>query len=81
MAKYKRIGASGGVTIPADVRRDYGFVKGDGVSVTVEGGAIVIRKYTPSCFFCGDQAKKKFKGRYICIACAQEIAKEVCQDG
>ena len=78
--KYKKISKAGGLTIPADIRRDYDFAQGDAVSIVEDDGKLIIQKYNPECFFCGAHSVKKYKGRYICPKCVAAMVKEVGTD-
>lgn len=77
MSKFKRIGKSGGITIPAELRRDWGYTSGDAVEINPENGDLVIKKYVPKCFLCGSSENvKRFKGKDVCKSCIKELAKE-----
>lgn len=74
--RQKRIGQKGGLTLPADIRRDIGLDGGDGIDIEVDAaGKIIISKHTPTCIFCHEYATKKYKGREICDKCIQAIGK------
>ena len=75
--KFKTLNKVGGLTIPADIRRDLGIAQGAGFDISVEAGRIVLEKHTPTCIFCGEYATKKHADRDICTACAEQIAKGV----
>ncbi|MCL6560890.1 MAG: AbrB/MazE/SpoVT family DNA-binding domain-containing protein [Firmicutes bacterium] len=80
--KQKIIGKSGGLTIPADIRRLYSFQGGDAVDISVIDGQLVISPHTPRCIFCqGQENTGKYMGRHICRACVTAMAKEVGTDG
>lgn len=76
-AKFKKISKAGGLTIPADIRRDLGIAAGSGFDISIADGRIVLEKHTPTCIFCGEYATKKHAARDICEACARSIAKGV----
>ena len=46
----------------------------DALEIYVEGDTIMLRKYEPSCVFCGN-AKDiiHFKGKNVCSTCAREL--------
>jgi len=76
--RYKKISKGGAITIPSDIRREFGFNGGDGVSIRwTESGALIIEKSAEICFFCGGNEEcKKFWGRDICSICQETIANE-----
>lgn len=77
MNRFKKIGKAGGITIPAELRRDWNFNSGDAVEVSPKNGDLVIKKYVPKCFLCGSNENvKRFKGKDICKNCIKELAKE-----
>jgi transcriptional pleiotropic regulator of transition state genes len=80
--KHKVIGKGGGLTIPADIRREYNFLGGEAVDITVDDGRLVISPHTPRCMFCqGVENVGKYAGRYVCKACVARMGKEVGTDG
>ena len=49
---------------------------GDDIEIFVEGGTIVLSKYTPACLFCGGRdGVAEYQEKNICKACRQKIAK------
>lgn len=77
MGKFKKINKTGGLTIPAELRRDWDFTSGDAIEIVPQGGNLMIKKYVPKCFICGSSEKvKRFKGKDICEKCIRELAKE-----
>jgi transcriptional pleiotropic regulator of transition state genes len=78
MGKFKKINRAGGLTIPAELRRNWDFTQGDAIEIVPQGGNLVIKKYTPKCFLCSSTNEvKRFKGKDICKECIKELAKEV----
>ena len=72
---YKKLSAHGSINIPVAVRRDLGLEGRDPMELTVEGGEIRIRAYTPRCVFCGTpDGVKLFRGKGICPACARAVS-------
>lgn len=79
--KYKVISKSGSLTIPADLRREYGYAAGNAVDIAVDDGRIVISPHTPRCMFCqGHEKVGKYMGRYVCRPCVTRMTKEVGTD-
>lgn len=80
--KHKIISKGGSLTIPADVRREYDFLGGQAVDITVEDGRLIVSQHTPRCMFCQSHENVgKYAGRYICQACVSKMAEEVGTDG
>ena len=56
------------------VRRTLDIGEKDAVEIYVEGTSIVLKKYQPSCIFCGDSKKVvDFKGKNVCSKCLREL--------
>jgi transcriptional pleiotropic regulator of transition state genes len=80
--KHKVINKSGGLTIPADIRREYGFLGGEAVDITVYEGQLLIEPHTPRCIFCrGVDDVGKYRGRCVCQLCVADMVREVGTNG
>ena len=77
--KYKVLSKGGGLTIPADIRREYNtFLGGEAVDLNVEDGKLIISPHTPKCMFCSSVNDiGKYQDRYICKTCVTRMVKEV----
>lgn len=74
MGKFKKIGKSGGITIPAELRRDLGIDSGSAVDLVVDRGNIIVKPYVPKCLFCeSDREVLVYKNKRICSKCIKEI--------
>ena len=64
----------GRIVIPVELRRKFGIDTGDSMEIYTEDNSIVLKKYEPSCIFCGD-AKNifQFGGKNICPNCAKAM--------
>lgn len=64
----------GRIVIPKEIRTKQGIANGDPAEIFVDGDAIIIKKYNPSCHFCGSSAEIfDFKGKKICGDCLREL--------
>lgn len=75
MVYNKKIGKSGGFTIPSSLRRDLGIHGGEKIKVeTTADGKIVIERIIGSCLICkGNENLKRFEGRFICEKCLEKL--------
>lgn len=66
----------GRYVLPIETRRILNINIGDPLEIFVDGDSIILKKYEPSCIFCGE-AKDiiKYKGKNICAACMTELRK------
>ncbi len=66
----------GRIVLPIELRRTFGISEKDALEIFVDGNNIVLRKYEPSCIFCGNSKDVFiFKGKSICPACMEELQK------
>ncbi len=76
--KHKVIGKSGSITIPVDLRREYSFLGGEAVDITVDNGRLVISQHTPRCIFCqSTENVGKYMGKHICQKCVTRMTLEI----
>ena len=70
----RRLDNLGRIVPPMEMRRALGIEDRDALEITLEGDAIVLRKYEPTCAFCGSSKDlTEFKERSICKTCLQEL--------
>lgn len=70
----RKVDAMGRIALPADMRRSLGLTGGDTVEIFSEGAALVLRKYQPTCSFCGRGGDIYiFRGKNICRRCIVEL--------
>lgn len=64
----------GRIVIPKELRRTLDIAERDCLEIFVEGEQIILKKYEPSCLFCG-QARDVFnyKGKNVCHSCIKEL--------
>ena len=75
---HKVINKSGGLTIPASVRREHNnFFAGEAVDINVEDGKLIIAPHAPRCIFCSSIDEVfQYAGKNICKACVSSLWKE-----
>ena len=79
MLNNKKINKSGGITLPAAIRREYGITAGDNFEVAIElpHGDIILRRNNGNCLFCGSSEKLvRYKGRFVCRHCVEMMKVE-----
>jgi transcriptional pleiotropic regulator of transition state genes len=67
----------GRVVIPMELRRTLGIGEKDPLEIFVDGERIILKKYAPGCYICGevDGKLETFYDRPICLKCVDEISK------
>lgn len=47
---------------------------GDFMEILINSEQIVLKKYAPACFFCGNKTNlQEYRGKYVCRECAKEM--------
>ena len=65
----------GRIVIPAPVRKTYDLNKGDAVKIFTDENGIMMKKYNPSCIFCGGVENiSSYKGKNICENCIKKLS-------
>ena len=73
----RRIDELGRITLPMELRRNFDLAEKDALEIYVESDKIILKKYEPSCVFCGEAKDViNYKGKIICRKCLDEM-KEV----
>lgn len=72
----RKIDELGRIVLPMELRKTLNLEVKDSMEIYVEKDAIILKKYEPSCVFCGESANiTNFKGKNICDKCKCEITK------
>lgn len=70
----RKVDELGRIVLPIEMRRTLDIAEKDALEIYVEGSAVILRKYRPSCIFC-DTTKDVvvYKGKNICPNCLKEL--------
>ena len=70
----RKVDELGRIVLPIELRRTLDIAEKDSLEIYVDDNKIVLKKYEPSCIFCGS-AKDViiFKGKNICHNCLSEL--------
>ncbi len=70
----RRVDELGRIVLPIELRRTLDIAEKDALEIYVDGNTIILKKYEPSCIFCGSSTDVlTFKGRNICPKCMSEL--------
>ncbi len=73
----RKIDELGRIVIPKEMRKKLDIDTGSALEIHIEGDAIVMKKDTPVCIFCGSEATAfDYLDKSICHACLSEIQKD-----
>lgn len=74
----RRVDELGRIVLPIELRQSSGIEEKGKIEIFVEGSEIILKRYTPSCIFCGAQSGvENYKGKNICNVCMSELKKLV----
>ena len=70
----RKVDELGRIVLPIELRRTLDIAEKDTLEIYVEGSAIVLKKYRPTCVFCDSTRDVSvFKGKNICPKCLREL--------
>ncbi|MDP4178134.1 MAG: AbrB/MazE/SpoVT family DNA-binding domain-containing protein [Bacillota bacterium] len=70
----RKVDELGRIVLPIELRRTLEIDIKDPLEIYVEGEHIILRKYSPSCIFCGESKDViNYKGKNICVPCLDDI--------
>jgi len=72
----RKVDELGRIVLPIELRRTLDIEVKDALEIYVEGDAIMLKKYEPSCIFCGSsESIQEFKGKNVCSSCKSQLSK------
>lgn len=70
----RKVDSLGRIVIPMELRKTLDLNESDPLEIYVDGELIILKKYEPSCIFCGQAREmENFKGKNICKECLKEL--------
>lgn len=73
-----KIDTLGRVVIPKPVRQMFNLEKEDAIEILPKDNGLLIRKYQPTCLFCGEFDNViQHEGITVCEECIKKMAKKV----
>lgn len=70
----RRVDELGRVVLPIELRRTLEIEERDLLEIMLEDDRIVLRKFQPTCIFCGaEEDLLEYRGKRICGKCLKEI--------
>ncbi len=72
----RKIDQIGRVVLPVGLRHTLQIKDNDCLEIFTDKDRIVLRKYKPTCLFCGDNSEViSFKGKNVCKKCFSSVGK------
>ena len=73
----RKVDELGRIVLPIELRRTLNIAIKDALEIYVEGEEIILKKYEPACFFCGEGKDLiSYDGKNVCRSCRQKLAGE-----
>ena len=70
----RKIDELGRIVLPIETRKRLELSAGDGVEIFVERDRVILKKYEPSCIFCGEvDDVVNYSDKKICRRCLEEL--------
>ena len=72
----RKVDELGRIVLPIELRRTMDIAEKDAIEIYVDGASIILRKYEPTCIFCGESKNViNYRGKNICPNCLKEMKK------
>lgn len=76
----RQVDELGRVVLPIELRRTLGIREKDSLEIYVEADTVILKKYEPSCVFCGNARDvTNYKSKNICSDCIKNIAQSTTE--
>jgi transcriptional pleiotropic regulator of transition state genes len=70
----RKVDELGRIVLPIELRRTLGIDIKDAIEIYVDNSTIVLKKYEPTCVFCGESENvTNYKDKVVCKACIEEM--------
>ena len=72
----RKVDELGRIVLPIELRRTLNIDIKDSLEIYVEADQIILKKYAPSCIFCGNSTEiTSHLGKNVCVDCRKELSK------
>ena len=73
----RKVDELGRIVLPIELRRTLDIDIKDSIEIYVENDSIILKKYEPTCIFCGNSGElKAFNDKNICHECLEKLKKD-----
>ncbi|MBR6966583.1 MAG: AbrB/MazE/SpoVT family DNA-binding domain-containing protein [Clostridia bacterium] len=70
----RQLDSLGRIVLPIELRRTLDIGPKDMLEIFVEGNSVILHKYEPDCFFCGNSRDLvSYRDKMICTRCLKEL--------
>ena len=72
----RKVDELGRIVLPIELRRTMNIAEKDAIEIYVEGSTIILKKYEPTCIFCGNARNMTmYREKNVCMNCLKELRK------
>lgn len=72
----RKVDELGRIVLPIELRRTMNIAEKDAIEIYVEGSTIILKKYEPTCIFCGNAKNMTmYREKNVCMNCLKELRK------
>ena len=73
----RKVDELGRIVLPKEMRTTFDIKERDPIEIFVEGDNIILKKYNPTCIFCGNSENIYiYSGKNICKNCLDDLKKK-----
>lgn len=73
----RKVDELGRIVLPSELRKNLDIKIKDSLEIYTSGDAVILKKYSPSCIFCGNYDDiSVFKGKNVCKTCLNQLNKK-----
>lgn len=70
----RKVDELGRIVLPIELRRTLDIEIKDSIEIYVENDSIILKKYEPTCIFCGNSNNLTvYKDKNVCLDCLKDI--------
>lgn len=71
----RKVDELGRIVLPVELRRTMEIDVRDPLEIYVDGSTVILKKYSPSCIFCGKVERViQYRNKNVCEDCLQQLA-------
>ena len=71
----RKVDELGSIVLPIELRRTLDIAERDELEIYLDDDKVVLKKYEPSCIFCGSSCGLvSYHGRNVCVECIENMS-------
>ena len=74
----RKVDELGRIVLPIEIRKTMDIKEKDSIEIFTDADQIILRKYQPSCIFCGDADNiVYFNSKRVCTNCIEKLKQQL----